>query len=70
MKTFFALLALPWIYLWMIIMCGFGVFRSNGGHTSGIATGLLILGLIPAIVIGVMEIGAIATILIVVYLFT
>jgi len=62
-KTFLIILALPWIFLWGVIVSGFDMFRGNSGHTAGLCAGFLMLGAIFAAVVGLIELGLAALIL-------
>ena len=62
-KSILYILGLPFLYMWIIATSGLSLFRDNGGHTSGLCSGFLVLGLIVAIVVGIIEIGVIATVL-------
>ena len=62
-KNFLCILALPWIYLFGFLCMGASMFRDNGGHTSGLGAGLLLIGAMFAAVVGVIEIGVLTLIL-------
>lgn len=54
-QAFFSLLAAPYLALWEIITTRKNPFKDNGGHTSGLCSGLLeivtIVGLLLNLVI-------------------
>jgi hypothetical protein len=55
LKTILIILALPWIFFWIILRSGFDIFKDTGGHTAGIAAGFMIIGAFFALAVGIGE---------------